>query len=150
MNMTDELETTEDTNRAEERIKELSGKVKLTSKERDEKSALLTQRDQELANQVKETEFYKGFSNTASKYPQAQGLQDKIKELVVKGYDIEDATVAVLNREGKLIPPKPEKETVAGGSATTNAQPAKSPADIIKSGTQAERRAILSENLVNG
>ena len=148
--MTDEFETEDNqTNIAEKRISELSGKVRLTSKERDEQIELVKQRDIEIELLKKDNEFQKGFTTTTSKYPQASQFQDKIKELVVRGYDVEDAAVAVLNKEGKLLPLKIERETVAGGSATTNAQPAKSPADLIKSGTREERRKVLEETLIN-
>lgn len=69
----------------------------------------------------REAQFYKGFNPLITKYQGAAELQDKIKEKVLAGYDIEDATVSVLNREGKLNTPTPvqEREIVAGGSATT-------------------------------
>ena len=47
----------------------------------------------------------------------ARKLKEKIKEKVLAGYTVEDATVAVLASEGKLTTPT-ETENVAGGSAT--------------------------------
>lgn len=69
----------------------------------------------------KERDFYASFSDSVSKYPAAQEFRDKIKEKVLSGYTAEDATVAVLNAEGKLTPTAPiappPPGPAAGGSA---------------------------------
>lgn len=73
-----------------------------------------------------EADFYKNFNSLATKYQGASEFQDQIKERVAKGYDPEEATVAVLAKEGKYIPPvtqespPPSPESPAGGSAVNN------------------------------
>ena len=98
--------------RKDNRFKDLSDKVKSTSEERDKLAT-------EKAEAEKERDFFKGFSNQVAKYPAAAELQDKILEKVKAGYEVEDATVAILNREGKLTPqPQAKPGSPAGGSAT--------------------------------
>lgn len=104
-------------NKVEERFRELSSKVKLTSEERD---TLRTSLDKELADKeliTKERDFFSGFSDSVAKYPQAAEFKDSIKEKVLAGYTPEDATIAVLAKEGKLSMPT-ERPMVAGGSAS--------------------------------
>ena len=104
-------------NKVEKRIKDLSNKVKLTSKERDELAEAKKLSDAELGNAKKEVEFYSAFSDTTDKYPNAKEFKDKIKEKVLAGYSVEDAAVAVLAKEGKLTAPR-VIDNPAGGSAT--------------------------------
>ncbi len=132
-------------NKVEKRIKDLSEKVKLTAQERDEKDKLLKERDDKLTATEKERDFFKGFSNMASKYNAASEFQDKIKDKVMAGYDVEDATVAVLSREGRLNnqAPSPPQESPAGGSATTNLKSGSE--KTIDEMTQAERRSALEQ-----
>ena len=138
-----ESEEQENINKVEKRIKSLSEKVKLTSEERDEKDRLLVERDGQLANTSKERDFYKGFNAISAKYQGASEYQDKIFEKVKAGYDVEDATISILAKEGKFNPTQPqaEKERVAGGSATTamKGNDSKTPQEM----TQDERRATL-------
>jgi hypothetical protein len=124
--MADELELDlsegQDIDRTEVRIKNLSSKVKETASERDE--ATKKAEEAELARQAaeKDRDFYKDFSGMASKYPGAPEFQDAILEKVRNGYSVEDATVSVLNSEGKLLPQAEQAvqhESVAGGSAVT-------------------------------
>lgn len=105
-------------NKVEKRIKELSNKVKLTSKERDELATLNKKLEGERDTARKEVEFYSAFSDTTDKYPAAKEFKDKIKEKVLAGYSVEDAAVAILAKEGKLEAPLPKKDNPAGGSAT--------------------------------
>src|SRR3990167_10646702 len=108
----------------DKRIKDLSEKVKLTSQERDElaKGKQQAEADKEIA--LKEVDFFKNFNPLVSKYQGAAEYQDKIKEKVMAGYDIEDATISILAKEGKFPSPAPPKpESPVGGSA----------ANIIKS-----------------
>ena len=107
---------TPDENKVEKRIKGLSQKVKDTSDERDK---LVIERD----SAKKEVEFYSSFSNATDKYPLAKDFKDKIKEKVLAGYTVEDATVAVLASEGKLTPAPPATESPAGGSAVNQPSP---------------------------
>lgn len=104
-------------NKVEKRIKDLSNKVKLTSKERDELAKAKEQSDAERDSAKKEVEFYSSFSDATDKYPAAKEYKDKIKEKVLSGYSVEDAAVAVLAKEGKLDAIK-AVENPAGGSAT--------------------------------
>ncbi len=121
------------------RNEQLSGKVKI---ERDKAEEAIT------AQQTAEVErdFYKGFSETTSKYPQAAEHSDAILEKVKAGYPIEDATVSVLNSEGKLIPQKEDKEVVAGGSATTNPPDSEKPSSDM---SQADIKEELIKRGVN-
>lgn len=135
--------TPQEPSRAEERIKQLSEKVELTSKERDELKALNEQT-------IRERDFYKGIADVLPSHPAAKDHQDEIKEKVLKGYSVQDATFAVLGAIGKLggsTPDQPEmKVNVAGGSAAT-AMPQggqKSPQEM----SQAERREQLAKELV--
>jgi len=144
--MAEELEPvsqeTQDINRTEKRIKDLSSKVEMTAQERDEareaaeKALALAQ-----ANE-KERDFYKDFSNMTGKYQGAADHQDQILEKVKLGYTVEDATVAVLNAEGKLSPiaqSAPQMSAAGGSSATVLPANDRSAGDM----TQAERRAEL-------
>ncbi len=101
--------------RPEMRLKDLSEKVETTAKERDEATA------KALAAE-KEVEFYKGFSKVSSKYEGAADYQDKILEKVNSGYDLEDATISVLAKAGKLQNAPTARQSPAGGSASTAIQ----------------------------
>jgi hypothetical protein len=112
-------EPTEITNKpspAEERITQLSEKVRLTSEERDEKARLL--------NEVtKERDFYSGFSDVVTTNPAAKDHKEDILAKVKSGYTVEDATYAVLGKAGKLgqtAPAPAEPMNPAGGSAVVN------------------------------
>lgn len=112
-------------NRTEERIKNLSSKVKDTAKERDEAKAAAEAAEAARVAAEKERDFYAGFAGHATKYPGASEHIDAIKEKVLAGYDPEDAVVAVLSKEGKLQPQAevaPIVGPAAGGSALTNIQ----------------------------
>lgn len=141
-----ELETIEKSieedknNKNDNRFRTLAEKLKSTSQERD------TER---LAKQSleKEVGFYKGFGAVATKYPDAASFQDKIREKVNAGYELEDATIAILHKEGKFNTPAAkvvEKESPAGGSAVNQLpQGQKTIADMSKE----EKRAALKEML---
>lgn len=137
----------EDNNDVEKRIKDLSRKVKLTSEERDEKQHLLEERDAQLATVGKERDFFKDFSDNVTKYPGASEYKDAIKDKVMSGYTVEDATVAVLAKEGKLTnapAPVVPKDSPAGGSAVTNVGGGEKAIDEM---TRDEKRAALVEIL---
>lgn len=129
--------------RKDKRIKSLSEKFTLSEKE---KTDLAKAREEEVqARQAveKERDFFKGFSQVSAKYQGANEYQDKIWEKVKSGYDVEDAAVAVLNKEGKFTPAAPviERQSAAGGSASTgiNDNVEKTAKDM----TQSERKSIL-------
>lgn len=113
--------TIDQNNKVEKRIKDLSEKVRLTSEERDEQKRLLGDRDTKISTLEKERDFLNSFGDQLGKYPDAAQFKDKIKERVLKGYSVEDATAAVLVSEGKYSSPKIHQpiENVAGGSAPT-------------------------------
>ena len=116
-----DLDTDDDVqqgNKVEKRIKQLSNKVKLTSNERDEYAKLNKNLETERDTAKKEVEFYSSLSETTDKYPAAKEYKDKIKEKVLAGYTVEDATVSILAKEGKLGASQPVVDNPAGGSAT--------------------------------
>lgn len=117
-------------NKTEKRIKDLSEKVRLTAEERDEKDKLLAQERAEKESLQKERDFLNSFGDVLAKpeYTNAAQFKDKIKEKVLRGYSVEDATTAVLVAEGRYIPPTPAApqtplapslDSYAGGSAAT-------------------------------
>lgn len=124
------------------RYQQLSEKVKLTSQEKDELAKAKTALEADKESLSKERDFYKGSSALIAKYPSASEFQDKIWEKVKAGYEIEDATVSVLNKEGKLSAPPPEPKPrmqVEGGSAPTAFEGEKKPT------TRKEMRNALVE-----
>lgn len=153
-----ELDLDQDITREQKRLQNLSSKVAETSKERDEAKAALEEAKKAAETATKERDFYASFSQSIAKYPGATEYQDKIKEKVMNGYTVEDATVAVLNSEGKLQPqaaaPAPEAPAeaaqpaapapAAGGSAATaipSGGATKSPTEM----SLEEKRAALLE-----
>lgn len=132
-------------NKTEKRIKDLSEKVKLTAEERDEKDKLLTEQNTKISGLEKERDFLNSFGDQLSKYPEASGFKDAIKEKVLKGYSVEDATTAVLVANGKYNAPRVERpiDTVAGGSSPTMHQPTGE--KTIQQMTRDEKRAALVE-----
>lgn len=133
--------------REDQRNKKLSEKVIETAKERDDAKAAAEKAEADTKAALKEVDFYKDFSTQTSKYSQASEYQDAIKEKVMSGYSVEDATVSVLAKEGKLTTPEvvTPKDSPAGGSASNATKPGGD--KTIAEMDQAERRAILSENL---
>lgn len=105
-------------NKIELRIKNLSEKVKLTSEERDQLAKTKEELEKEKNTLAKEVEFFKNFNPLVSKYSEAANYQDKIREKVLAGYDVEDATISILAKEGKFSSPQPKMESPVGGSAT--------------------------------
>lgn len=157
--MADELELELDledqnlNNRAESRIKDLSSKAKTFATERDEAREALEAASTEKAALEKERDFFATFSDTATKFPGASEYKDAIKEKVLAGYSVEDATVAVLNAEGKLTPqvevaPEPAPTQAAGGSAPT-ALPS-SGTKVLGEMTRDEKRAEVEAAISRG
>ncbi len=125
------------------RFDQLSEKVILTSKERDEAQAKLKAESEAKLATEKERDFYREFSKNVSKYPSAAEYQDKILEKVKLGYTPEDAMLSVLAKEGKLSsnPVQQPSGQVEGGSALNNMEGTKSIQDM----TSAEKLAALGE-----
>lgn len=149
--MTDENITTPqsppvDTSRAEERIKQLSDKVESTSKERDEKLKLIEERDVKIASLERENTFNTGFGDILSTHSSAKDHKDEIREKVLAGMNVEDATYAVLGKAGKLVQPTQPLPNPAGGSASMSISHTgdKPIADM----TQEERRSQLAKDLI--
>jgi hypothetical protein len=141
----DNQPTHEGESRSQERIKQLSDKVELTSKERDELKTLHEQAQKKIAELGRENDFSSGFADILGIHPAARDHKDAIKEKVLAGYSVEDATFAVLGKAGKLgATSEPTAQQVAGGSATTTPKTGKKE---IKDMTQEERRNILANEL---
>lgn len=134
-------------NKTEERIKNLSSKAKTFATERDEAKAAAEAAQARAEAAEKERDFFANFSKESVKYPAASEHMDAIKEKVMAGYSVEDATVSVLNAEGKLTPQAQEVPadtgTALGGSATT--PPLSGESKPVGEMTQEERRAALIE-----
>lgn len=111
---------TEQPNRQDKRIKDLSQKVEHTAKERDEFAKAKSEADDRAQKAERERDFYASFTDSIAQHPQASEYKDVIKEKVLSGYTVEDATYAVLAKEGKLGNPIVETRNPAGGSAPTN------------------------------
>lgn len=133
--------------RSEKRIKTLAEKVR-TEAEAKEK-ALQEKADADLRTQAaeKERDFYQSFSDSTAKYPNASEYKDDIKEKVLSGYSVEDATVSVLAKEGKLTAPVAPRETIAGGSAPNaiSSDGPKSLNEMSREDKRAELQRIESE-----
>src|SRR3990167_10420961 len=102
-----------------DRFAKLSSEFYQTKKEKDEVEVKLKTEAEAKLQAEKERDFYKSFSQVSSKHPEATNYQEQILERVNKGMDTEEATVAVLYKEGKLNVPQPQVDigNVAGGSA---------------------------------
>lgn len=101
-----------------DRFAKLSEKMTLTAKEKEESDAKAKAEGERATQAEKERDFFKNFNALSTKYPNAPQFQDKIWDKVKLGYTEEDATVAVLNTEGKLTYESPKPDNPAGGSAS--------------------------------
>lgn len=139
----DTQETNGDINRKDKRYNALANKFGESEKEREKLAKAQEKEEKARLSAEKERDFFKNFNQVSSKYQGAGEYQDKILEKVNAGYDIEDATISILAKEGKYTPtaPKTETERVAGGSAATamTGNDTKSPQEM----SQDERRATL-------
>lgn len=119
-----DLEEGQNINKTENRIKSLAAKVAEEARGKEEAQAKTAEAEARALAAEKSLEFVNAFSEVTSKYQGATEFRTEIEEKVSKGYSIEDATVSVLNANGKLIP-QVEGMTVApitqagGGSAPT-------------------------------
>ena len=131
----------ENKSKVEKRIKDLSEKVRMTSEERDEKDKLLAQERAEKEVLQKERDFLNSFGDALAKYPKASSHKDEIKEKVLKGYSVEDATVSTLASKGEF-PQKPQVENPAGGSAAVTPPP-EGPKPVSQMSHDEKRAALL-------
>lgn len=107
--------------RNKKKINSLSEKLGLSEKEKAELAKAKEESDAKAETAQKDADFFKNFNTISSKYEGSNEYQDKIREKVALGLDVEDATKLVMVNEGKYTPPVPvvEKESAAGGSAST-------------------------------
>lgn len=131
-------------NRSQERIKNLSSKVKEAAGERDAAKAAAEAAETGRLDAEKKLSFLESFSDVSTKHPGATEYREAIQEKVLSGYTVEDATVAVLAAEGKYTPPAVEvpAENVAGGSAPIQLTGENK---TVAEMSQEERRAQLVE-----
>ena len=135
----------ESTNKVEKRIKDLSEKVRLTSEERDAVKAKVLEESNRASSLQKEVEFLNSFGDQLSKHPEASSYKDKIKEKVLKGYSVEDATISTLASEGKLTASQPtvQIDNVAGGSASVNQPVTGGQKTVAQMNRDEKRQALL-------
>lgn len=123
-------------NPVEERITDLSSKVKIASEERDAALAKVEAAEKKAA-------FAEGFVDVIAANPAAKDHKVDIEAKFASGYTLQDATFAVLGAAGKLGAPKVDRQPVAGGSASTNVTVQADKA--IDQMTREEKRAALVE-----
>lgn len=140
-----DLEGSEDINKTELRIKNLSTKAKDAYTARDDANAKAQAEETARLAAEKERDFFKGFSAISEKFPGASEFQDQILEKVNAGYTQEDAAVSVLNANGKLQPQPVTVQpiTAGGGSAATVLTDTGS--KTVSEMSQAERREALMD-----
>jgi hypothetical protein len=125
--------------RAEERIIDLSAKVKVEAEARATAEAARSEAE-------KRATFAESFVDIIAANPAAKEFKADIQAKVMAGYTPKDAAWAVLGEAGKLGVPAPAApESPAGGSATTamNGNATKSVSEM----TQEERRSQLEKDL---
>lgn len=143
---TEEIAAANAESRSQQRITQLSEKVELTAKERDEEKRLRGEDQKKISELERENSFNSGYADILSAQPLAKEHKDEIKAKVLTGYTVEDATFAVLGKAGKLgsaqqtISPQ-----VAGGSASTTPQ---SGSKEVKDMSLQEKRDALAKDLV--
>ena len=140
-----DLEEEPNINRSEQRIKDLSSKVRNQAQETATEREARQQAETRAETAEKRAEFLESFAGVAAKFPNASEYKDAIQEKVLSGYSVEDAAVAVLNAEGKLLPQdtQTEPQSEIGGSASLPPLGgAEKPLDGL---TSEEKRARLIE-----
>lgn len=141
----DEIESnSEQKLQVKNRFQQLSDKVKLEAQEKDKALAEAKANAEKAEQAQKETEFYKSFSQLSSKHPEAINYQAQILDRVNRGYDAEEATLAVLAKEGKLTqaPQQVRTPSAEGGSAMTNISEGDKPLNDL---TRDEKLSALQE-----
>ncbi len=131
-------------NKVEKRIKDLSGKVKLTAEERDTFKRQAEEEKSKAAELQRERDFYASFTDVVSTNPAAKDHRDDILAKVKSGYTVEDATYAVLGKAGKLGQPETVVENPVGGSAAVN-QPITGGTKSVNEMSRDEKRNALIE-----
>jgi hypothetical protein len=132
------VEAPKEPSRAEERITQLSDKVRQEAEGRVAAEAKATEAERKAA-------FAEGFVDIVATNPEAKDFKADIQAKVMAGYSVQDATFAVLGAAGKFGS-SPTPTSPAGGSAsTTIPQGGDKP---VAEMTQDERRAKLAEQIV--
>lgn len=136
---TSTTETQRESTRGEERITQLSEKVRLEAEAREKAEARATAAEKKAA-------FAEGYADMVATNPAAKEFKADIEAKVMTGYTVEDATFAVLGKAGKLGASAPTMQNPAGGSASTvTPQSAEKPVSEM---SQEERRAQLAKDLL--
>lgn len=130
------IQTAPEPNRANERITELSEKVKTEATARE---LAESERDEAKRNAA----FAEGFSDIVSNNPAAKDHKEDIRAKVKLGMSVQDAMYAVLGPAGKLQAPIVESRPTAGGSAVIT--PPQGGAKAVHEMTRDEKRAALLE-----
>lgn len=131
------------------RFQNLSEKVRIEAQEKEKAQAELKAKAEEADKARKEAEFYRTFSQLSAKYPKAAQFQDQILERVNKGYDQEEAVLAVLAKEGSLetqAPIQQPTERAEGGSAMTQMFEGDKTPDQLNSNEKLERLLELEKS----
>lgn len=126
---------------AQERITELSSKVKVEAEARAAAEA-------KAAEAEKKAAFAEQFVDIVGQNPAAKEHKADIQAKVLAGYTVQDATFAVLGAAGKLgnVPAPVAPQSPAGGSATV---PIQANADKpVSEMSLAEKRAALEKELI--
>lgn len=106
--------------KAKNRYQQLANDNRDLAQQREAESKARADAEAKAQEAEKKVEFYKNFSKISSKYPEAANFQDQILERVNKGLDVEEATLGLLAKEGKLNPPTAQPMDMPnpiGGSA---------------------------------
>lgn len=115
------------------RYQQLANDKRQLAQEKDAEAKARAEAEAKALEAEKKVEFYKNFNQITSKYPEATNFQDQILERVSKGLDMEEATLGLLAKEGKLqAPPPPQGEPLRpeGGSAINSLQGPKETSDM--------------------
>lgn len=132
------VEAPKEPSRAEERITQLSDKVRQEAEGRTAAEAKATEADRRAA-------FAEGFVDIVATNPEAKDFKADIQAKVMAGYSVQDATFAVLGAAGKFGT-NPTPSSPAGGSATTTIpQGGDKPVSEM---TRDEMREKLAEQIV--
>lgn len=120
----DQIEAnSEKTLQVKNRFQQLANDKRTLAQQKEQTEAKLKEEAEARSKAEKSLEFYRTFSQISAKQPEATNYQEQILEKVNTGLSVEDATLLVLAKEGKLGPPQGQvqsqtrTEDVAGGSA---------------------------------
>lgn len=129
-------------NAVEERFINLNKRAKEAEDKALAETKARTETEAKLAQMEKESKFLNSFSDVTAKFPTASEYKDKIKEKVMSGYSVDDATISILHAEGKLSS-TPSLGNIAGGSAPN--QITNQTQKTVKEMNSNERWAALAE-----